>query len=60
MTMVVGFSGCSNTEAKTGKWSAIEVGRRIQETIAFDHLKEGDIAKLQKLYQIPANTLCLS
>ncbi|MEC0258703.1 hypothetical protein PAEVO_15420 [Paenibacillus sp. GM2FR] len=48
------FTGCSNMNDRTGNWSATEVGRRIQETIAFDHMKEGDLAKLQKLYRIPA------
>ncbi|MFF2528191.1 DUF4358 domain-containing protein [Brevibacillus sp. NPDC058079] len=46
--------GCSNDDVTSGELSAAEVGERIQQTVSFQDMKQGDLEKLQKLYQIEA------
>ncbi|MED1917678.1 DUF4358 domain-containing protein [Brevibacillus sp. DP1.3A] len=46
--------GCSNDDVTSGELSAAEVGERIQQTVSFQDMKQGDLEKLQKMYQIEA------
>ena len=48
------LTGCSSGGETTGELSAVEVGERIQQTVSFQDMKQGDLEKLQKLYQIEA------
>ncbi|CAI8722744.1 DUF4358 domain-containing protein [Brevibacillus sp. IT-7CA2] len=48
------LAGCSNDGVTSEELSAAEVGERIQQTVSFQDMKQGDLEKLQKLYQIEA------
>jgi Domain of unknown function (DUF4358) len=48
------LAGCSSDGGTTEELSAAEVGERIQQTVSFQDMKQGDLEKLQKLYQIEA------
>ncbi|MGG4454149.1 DUF4358 domain-containing protein [Brevibacillus porteri] len=48
------LTGCSSDGETTGELSAVEVGEKIQQTVSFQDMKQGDLEKLQKLYQIEA------
>ncbi|EJL20558.1 DUF4358 domain-containing protein [Brevibacillus sp. BC25] len=48
------LAGCSNDGGTSEELSAAEVGERIQQTVSFQDMKQGDLEKLQKLYQIEA------
>lgn len=50
---LVWLMGCSAGKKEgTHHLSAIEVGKHIEQAVKLDEMKEGDIHKLQKLYQI--------
>ncbi|MFD1395888.1 hypothetical protein JOD24_003248 [Kroppenstedtia sanguinis] len=52
------LSGCSGEKEKAvEKLSAVEVGKRIEQEVNLDHMKPGDMSKLQKLYQIDADSI---
>ncbi|MDC0759374.1 DUF4358 domain-containing protein [Brevibacillus sp. AG] len=46
------LAGCSSGGGTAEELSASEVGERIQQTVSFQDMKQGDLEKLQKLYQI--------
>ncbi|TKI55471.1 DUF4358 domain-containing protein [Brevibacillus antibioticus] len=46
--------GCSSDGGTSEELSAAEVGERIHQTVSFQDMKQGDLEKLQKLYQIEA------
>ncbi|MED1785032.1 DUF4358 domain-containing protein [Brevibacillus fortis] len=47
-----GITGCSNTEEDTSIHTATEVGEHIKQTVKLEEMKQGDLTKLQKLYEI--------
>lgn len=48
------LAGCSGEVAISENISAAEVGEKIQQTVNLQDMKQGDLEKLQKLYQIEA------
>ncbi|MFG0214618.1 DUF4358 domain-containing protein [Brevibacillus porteri] len=48
------LAGCSSSGGTSEELSAAEMGERIQQTVSFQDMKQGDLEKLQKLYQIEA------
>ncbi|WP_429841603.1 DUF4358 domain-containing protein [Brevibacillus sp. FIR094] len=57
LMLAIGMSilaGCSSGDETSGDLSAVEVGEKIQQTVSFQNMKQGDLEKLQKLYQIEA------
>ncbi|GEC89212.1 DUF4358 domain-containing protein [Brevibacillus brevis] len=48
------LAGCSSDVGTSEELSAAEVGEKIQQTVSFQNMKQGDLEKLQKLYQIEA------
>ncbi|MBW5467071.1 DUF4358 domain-containing protein [Brevibacillus formosus] len=48
------LAGCSSEGGTTEELSAAKVGEKIQQTISFQDMKQGDLEKLQKLYHIEA------
>ncbi|TQK53379.1 uncharacterized protein DUF4358 [Brevibacillus sp. AG162] len=48
------LAGCSSDVGTSEELSAAEVGEKIQQTVSFQDMKQGDLEKLQKLYQIEA------
>ncbi|AWX56453.1 MULTISPECIES: DUF4358 domain-containing protein [Brevibacillus] len=48
------LAGCSSEGGTSEELSAAKVGERIQQTVSFQDMKQRDLEKLQKLYQIEA------
>ncbi|RAT94076.1 DUF4358 domain-containing protein [Brevibacillus sp. Leaf182] len=48
------LAGCSGEGGTSEELSAAKVGERIQQTVSFQDMKQRDLEKLQKLYQIEA------
>ncbi|MGK5508579.1 DUF4358 domain-containing protein [Brevibacillus formosus] len=48
------LAGCSSDGGTSEELSAVKVGERIQQTVSFQDMKQGNLEKLQKLYQIEA------
>lgn len=46
------LAGCSGEGGTSEELSAAKVGERIQQTVSFQDMKQRDLEKLQKLYQI--------
>ncbi|MBH0332742.1 hypothetical protein ABH14_23850 [Brevibacillus brevis] len=49
------LTGCSSDGGTSEELSTAEVGERIQQTVSLQNMKQGDLTKLQKLYQIEAD-----
>ncbi|MFS0553801.1 DUF4358 domain-containing protein [Brevibacillus sp. 179-C9.3 HS] len=52
LLLVGGLTACSDTEKDASNLSATEVGEHIKQAVNLGEMKQGDITKLQKLYQI--------
>ncbi|MBY0087385.1 DUF4358 domain-containing protein [Brevibacillus sp. M2.1A] len=48
------LAGCSSDGGTSEELSAAKVGERMQQTVSFQDMKQGDLEKLQKLYHIDA------
>lgn len=48
------LAGCSGEGGTSEELSAEKVGERIQQAVSFQDMKQRDLEKLQKLYQIEA------
>ncbi|MCM3140932.1 DUF4358 domain-containing protein [Brevibacillus sp. MER 51] len=48
------LAGCSSDGGTSEELSAAKVGERMQQTVSFHDMKQGDLEKLQKLYHIDA------
>ncbi|USG67897.1 DUF4358 domain-containing protein [Brevibacillus ruminantium] len=46
------ITGCSSEGDETPTGTAIEVGEHIKQAVNLEEMKQGDMAKLQKLYHI--------